>query len=127
MPLETDGTVLALLATAALLFFVVALIPRVDEMRDSYRKFAALSGLGIAYLVGLVLLGAVLAEGSSGAVETILAVGVGSFAVLGLALLGDVLDDWARLWAEPEFHTLTQAALVVAVVVVLALVGLVPP
>lgn len=127
MPIETIDTVLALFATAALLFFLVALVPRVDDMADSYRKFVALTGLGIGYLVGLVLLGAVTALGESGPLVTILAVGVGAFAVLGIALLGDVYDDWARLFADPEFHTWTEAALVLAVLVVLALVGLVPP
>lgn len=127
MALDTTGTVLALLSNAALLFFLVVLVPRVDDMADSYRKFVALSSLGIGYLVGLVLLGAVLAEGTGSPVEIILAVGVGSLAVMGIALLGDVLDDWARLWAEPRFHTLTQAALVLAVLIVLALVGIVPP
>lgn len=127
MAIEAIDTVLALLANAAVLFFLVALVPRVDDMEDSYRKFVALSGLGIGYLVGLLLLGAVISEGTTGPVATIMAVGVGSLAVLGLALLGDVLDDWGRLWAEPQFHTLTQAALVLAVLIALALVGLVPP
>lgn len=127
MALEAIDTVLALLATAALLFFLVALVPRVDEMADSYRKFVALTGLGIGYLVGLVLLGAVVALGESGPLVTILSAGVGALAVLGIALLGDVYDDWARLFADPEFHTWTEAALVLAVLIVLVLVGLVPP
>lgn len=127
MVLALSDTTVALLAVAGLLYLLVTLVPRLDEQEASYRKFVGLTALGIGYLVGILLLLATLSQGTADAGETVLGIVVASVAILGLALLGDVFDDWVRLFADPEFNTLVEASLVVAVLVVLAVVGLLPP
>lgn len=109
-----------LLAVAAVAYFLADLVPRVDAMERSYRKFLALSALGIATLVLLGLLLTVLAEsGDVGPVEIILALAVTTFVLFTVTLLGDVADDWLRLFADPEYNTWVEVSMVVALVVLL--------
>ena len=127
MPIEDAPLVLTLLTVAALQYFMVSLVPRVDEQDASYRKFGALTALGIGYLVSLVLLLAIVSDGTGDPAATVLAVAVSAFALFGLTLLGQVYDDWVRLFFDPEFNTWVEAAMVLAVLVVLVVIGLVPP
>ncbi len=111
---------LAYLAVAALAYFLADLVPRVDALERSYRKFLALSGLGIAELVVLGLLLTVLAEsGDAGSVELVIAVAVTAFVLFTVTLLGDVADDWLRLFADPEYNTWVELSMIVALIVLL--------
>lgn len=111
---------LAYLAVAALAYFLADLVPRVDALERSYRKFLALTGLGIAELVVLGLLLTVLAEsGDAGSVELVVAVAVTAFVLFTVTLLGDVADDWLRLFADPEYNTWVELSMIVALIVVL--------
>lgn len=112
--------VLALLTVAALAYFLADLTPRVDSMERSYRKFLALSALGIGELVVLGLLLTVLADSvDAGSIEIILALAVLAFALFTVTLLGDVADDWLRLFADPEYNTWVELSMVVALIVLL--------
>lgn len=121
--LDSDAaTILALLATVVVAFCLVALVPRVDGMTRSYRKFAALTTLGITYLVLLGLFMSILVglEGEPAEVA-VLAIGAAGFLLFGLTLLYDVADDWLRLFADPEFNTWVEGSLVLAVLVILVI------
>ncbi|WP_254767207.1 hypothetical protein [Salinilacihabitans rarus] len=120
--------VLSLLAVAALAYFLASLVPRVDAMERSYRKFVALTTLGISYLVLLAVLLTILGETSGGdPIGAALAIAVAAFALFGLSLLYDVFDDWVRLFADPEYNTWVEASLVFAVLVFLVAVFLLVP
>ena len=80
---------LLLLTVVAIAYALLSSVPRVDQKPDGYRKFVALSTLGIAYLL------------------------------FGVTLLYDVFDDWLRLFVDPDYNTLVEASLVVALLVVL--------
>lgn len=118
---DTDpATLLALATTAIIAYFLVSLVPRVDAMTRSYRKFAALTTLGLAYLVLLTLYMAIITNLDGDMVEgVVLAMGVAAFLLFGLTLLYDVADDWIRLFADQEFNTLVEASLVLAILVIL--------
>lgn len=119
---------LSLLLVAALAYFLAALVPRVDEMPRSYRKFVALTTLGIAYLVLLAVVLTLLAETPGGeSLGAVLAIAVAAFVLFGLSLLYDVADDWIRLFADPEYNTWVEASLVLAVVIFLAVLFLLGP
>ena len=124
-----DSLVLSLLAVAALAYFLASLVPRVDAMERSYRKFVSLTTLGISYLVLLALiLTIVLTETTEGApISAALAIAVAAFVLFGLSLLYDVADDWLRLFTDPEYNTWVEASLVLAVVVFLAALFLLGP
>ncbi|MFP4591222.1 MAG: hypothetical protein ACLFMX_03790 [Halobacteriales archaeon] len=111
---------LTLLAVAALAYFLADLVPRVDEMTRSYRKFLALSALGTAEVVLLGLLLTILAASTdAGSIEIILALAVTTFVLFTVTLLGDIADDWLRLFADPEYNTWVEVSMVVALVVLL--------
>lgn len=108
------------LAVAALAYFIADMVPRVDALERSYRKFLALTAVGIAELVVLGLLLTVLAASTdAGSIEIILALAVTAFVLLTVALLGDVADDWLRLFADPEYNTWVELSMVVALIVLL--------
>lgn len=114
------ATVLTLLSVAALGYFLVATIPRVDDMDRGYAKFAALTSLGIGYLVVLMLFLTVTAEGYfDEPVTRVMAIAVAGFLLLGVASLYWVADDWLRLFADPEFNTAVEASLLIAVIIVI--------
>lgn len=124
---ETPFT-LILLTVALLAYFVVSLVPRVDRMEDGYRKFVALTTLGIAYLVVISLLLFVVEDlAEAGSVETTLSIAVFAFLLLGLTFLYDVFDDWLRLFVDPEFHTWVQLSMALAVVVLLVVFFVLAP
>ncbi|WP_290815036.1 hypothetical protein [Halovivax sp.] len=126
---EADSAVLlSLLTVAALAYFIANLVPRVDAMERSYRKFLSLTTLGIAYLLLLPLLAFVLNDmGGVYGVGQVLAIAVAAHVLFGLTLLYDVFDDWLRLFADPEYNTWVEASLVVAVVLLLAAMFLLAP
>lgn len=111
--------VLALLTVAALAYFLVALVPRVDEMEASYQKFGALTTLGITYLTLLPLLLSIAADSAASELGTVLSIAVAAYTLFGLTLLYDVFDDWIRLFADPEYNTLVEMSMVLAVLVLL--------
>lgn len=120
--------VLTLLTVAALTYFVADLVPRVDAMARSYRKFVSLTTLGIAYLVLLVLCLTIVAEmGTTDPIGSVLAIAVGAYVLFGLSLLYDVFDDWIRLFADPEYNTWVEVSMVLAVVVLLVALFLIGP
>lgn len=120
---ETDSaTILALASTALIAYVLIALVPNVDEMTRSYRKFVALTSLGMAYLVLGGLFMSILIELSGEmVVGVVLALAVAGVLLLGLTLLYDVADDWLRLFADPEYNTWVEASLALAVVIVIAI------
>ncbi len=120
---ETDtATILALMSVAIIAYFIVTSVPRVDAMSRSYRKFTALTTLGITYIILIGLFMAILISIDGQMIEAIiLALGVATFLLFGLSLLYDVADDWLRLFADPEFNTLVEISLVLAVVVFLVI------
>ena len=111
--------VLSLLSVAALAYFLVSLVPRVDEMEASYQKFGALTTLGIGYLTLLPLLLSIAVDGPTGDIGAVLSIAVAAFTLFGLTLVYDVFDDWIRLFADPEFNTLVEMSMVLAVLVLL--------
>lgn len=119
---------LLLLTVVALAYVMLSAVPRIDQKPDGYRKFFALSTLGIAYLVLLALL-AFLGDVLSGVepVEQVLWLAVLVYLLFGLTLLYDVFDDWLRLFVDPEYNTLVEVSLVVALVVVLGVFFLLVP
>ncbi|MFW6153175.1 MAG: hypothetical protein ACOC42_02325 [Halobacteriota archaeon] len=118
-----DSLVLALLTVAAVAYFLVRLVPRVDVMERSYRKFIALTTLGISYLILLTLLLTIVAESSANEpVGLILGLSIAAFLLFGLTLLGEVFDDWLRLFADPEFNTWVELSMVLAVFILLLIV-----
>lgn len=121
--METDAaTILALVSTALIGYFLIALVPRVDDMIASYRKFAALTALGISYLVvGGLFMSILINLESDMTVGVVLALGVAGFLLFGVTLLYDVADDWLRLFADPEYNTWVEASLVLGLVVILAI------
>ena len=119
---------LALLTVAALAYFLSALVPRVDAMERSYRKFVSLTTLGIAYLVLLTVLLTIVVEAPDGEpVGAVLAIAVAGFVLFGLSLLYDVFDDWLRMFADPEYNTWVEASMVLAVLVFLVVLFLLGP
>lgn len=120
---ETDSaTILALASTALIAFFLIVLVPKVDEMSRSYRKFVALTTLGLSYLVLGGLFMSILVElNGEMVVGVVLALGVAGFLLFGVSLLYDVADDWLRLFADPEYNTWVEASLALAVVIVLVI------
>lgn len=121
--LESESaTLLALVAIAIIAYFLVTLVPRVDAMSRSYRKFAALTTLGISYLVLLLLFMTVLVTiDGEFTTAVVLAIGVAGFLLFGLTLLYDVADDWLRLFADPEYNTWVEASMVLGVVLILVI------
>lgn len=120
---DTDASmILALASTALLAYFLISLVPRVDKMNHSYRKFSALTALGISYLVlgGLFMAILMELEGTM-VVGVILALGVAGFLLFGVTLLYDVADDWLRLFADPEYNTWVEISMVIGLVVILAI------
>lgn len=120
---DTDAaTILALVSTAVVAYFLVSLVPRVDAMTRSYRKFTALTTLGLTYLVLLALFMSIVTElDGDMVVGVVLALGVAGFLLFGLTLLYDVADDWIRLLADPEFETWVEASLVLALLLLLVI------
>lgn len=119
---------LLLLTVTVLAYAMVSFVPRVDEKPDGYRKFVALTTLGIAYLVLLSLLLFIADEFSAvEPVERVLWIAVFAYLLFGLTMLYDVADDWLRLFADPEYNTFVEASLVVAVVVLLVIFFLLVP
>jgi hypothetical protein len=117
-----------LLTVVVLAYVVISAVPRVDEKSDGYQKFYALSTLGVAYLVLLTMLlflGDQLADVEP--VEQVLWLAALSYLLFGLTMLYDVFDDWLRLFADPEYNTLVEAAMVAALVVVLVVYLLLVP
>ncbi|WP_255169647.1 hypothetical protein [Natrononativus amylolyticus] len=120
--------VLALLTVATIAYFLTSLVPRVDAMRRSYRKFVSLTTLGIAYLVLLtVLLTIVVEVPQEEPVGAVLAIAVAAFVLFGLSLLYDVFDDWLRMLGDPAYNTWVEASLVLAVLVFLVVIFLLGP
>ncbi|WP_436934182.1 hypothetical protein [Halovenus marina] len=119
---------MVLITVVLIAYFLVSLVPRTDRMVDGYRKFVALTTLGISYLVIISLLLFVV-EGlaETGSVETTLSIAVFAFLLFGLTFLYDVFDDWLRLFADAEFHTWVQLSMVLAVVVLLVVFFLLAP
>lgn len=111
--------VLSLLTVAALAYFLVTLVPRVDEMEASYQKFAALTTLGITYLTLLPLLLSISLDAPISEIATVLSIAVAAYTLFGLTLLYDVFDDWIRLFANPEYNTLVEMSMVLGVLVLL--------
>lgn len=122
--LEVDvPLVLALLTVAAIAYFLASLVPRVDEMERSYRKFVSVTTLGLSYLILLTLLLTIVSESAEGEpVGLILGLATATFLLFGLTLLGDVFDDWIRLFADPEFNTWVELSMVLAVFILLLIV-----
>ncbi|PSP27724.1 hypothetical protein BRC65_04220 [Halobacteriales archaeon QH_2_65_14] len=117
-----------LLTVVVLAYVVISAVPRVDEKSDGYQKFYALSTLGVAYLVLLMMLlflGDQLADVEP--VEQVLWLAALSYLLFGLTMLYDVFDDWLRLFADPEYNTLVEAAMVAALVVALVVYLLLVP
>jgi hypothetical protein len=117
-----------LLTVVVLAYVVISAVPRVDEKSDGYQKFYALSTLGVAYLVLLTMLlflGDQLADVEP--VEQVLWLAALSYLLFGLTMLYDVFDDWLRLFADPEYNTLVEAAMIAALVVVLVVYLLLVP
>lgn len=127
--LEVDiALVLSLLTVAAIAYFMLNFIPLIDDMGRSYRKFVALTTLGIGYLILLTLLLTIIAESTEGQpVTLILGLAVAAYLLLGLTLLGDVFDDWIRLFADPEFNTWVELSMILAVIILLFIVFLLSP
>lgn len=119
--LEVDLTlVVSLLTVAALAYFLASLVPRVDAMDRGYRKFLSLTTLGISYVILLGLLLTILVESIEGdSVGLVLSLAVGAFVLFSLTFLWDVFDDWLRLFGDPEFNTLVEASMVLAVLIIL--------
>lgn len=126
---ETDQSlILSLLTIAAIAYFVADLVPRVDALERSHRKFFALTALGITYLLLLPVMMTILTEGTgSDPVGGVLAIAVAAHVLFGLTLLYDVFDDWLRIFADPEYRTWVQASIVVAIVVFLAALFIISP
>lgn len=126
---DVDSSVtLTLLVVTVLAYALAALVPRVDAMERSYRKFVSLTTLGLSYLVLLVLLLTVVVEvPASDPIGSVLAMAVAAFVLFGLSLLYDVFDDWIRLFGDPEYNTWVEASLVLAVVVFLFAIFLIGP
>ncbi len=127
--LEVDITlVLSLLTVAFIGYTLISSVPRVDTMERSYRKFIALTTLGISYLILWTLLLTIIAESTEGEpVTLIMGLAVAAYLLLGLALLGDIFDDWLRLFADPEFNTLVELSMILAVIILLFIIFLLSP
>lgn len=127
--LEVDITlVLSLLTVAFIGYTLISSVPRVDTMERSYRKFIALTTLGISYLILWTLLLTIIAESTEGEpVTLIMGLAVAAYLLLGLALLGDIFDDWLRLFADPEFNTWVELSMILAVIILLFIVFLLSP
>ncbi len=127
--IEVDsGLVLSLITVAALAYFMASQMPRVDRMERSYRKFLALTTLGISYIILWTLLLTILAEsGTDSSVALALGIAVAAYVLFTLTLLWDVADDWLRLFADPEYNTWVEVSMVLAVGVLLYLVFLLSP
>ncbi|WP_254861862.1 hypothetical protein [Halovivax gelatinilyticus] len=127
--IETEPSlVLSLLTIAAVAYFVADLVPRVDALDRSYRKFLALTTLGVTYLLLLPVMLTILTEVDAGEpIGQVLAIAVAAHVLFGLTLLYDVFDDWIRMFADPEYKTWVEASLVLAVVVLLAVLFLLSP
>jgi len=112
---------LLLLTVAVLVYGIISLVPRVDNrIPDGYRKFVALTTLGISYLVVLAfLVFSIETVTNVEQMEQVLWLAVLAFSLFGLTLLYEVFDDWLRLFADPEYNTWVEASLVVAAVVLL--------
>lgn len=119
MSVETPF-VLQLLTLLALGYGILSYVPRVDEQPDGLRKFFALTTMGISYLVLLVILLA-LGDGLSDQepVEALMWLALAGYFLFGLTLLYDVFDDWLRLFGDPDYNTLVEASLVLALIVLL--------
>lgn len=120
---ETDtDTLLALIAVIITAYGLVNLVPRVDAMSQSYRKFVALTTLGITYLVLLGMYMSILINlDGEMVIGVVFAIGVGGFLLFGLSLLYDVADDWLRLFADPEFNTWVEVSMVLAIILILVI------
>ncbi len=127
--LEIDSSlVLALLTIAAVAYFVADLVPRVDALERSYRKFLALTTLGITYLLLVpVMLTILTGVGTDQPVGQVLAIAVAAHVLFGLTLLYDVFDDWLRIFSDPEYKTWVEVSLVIAVVVLLVVLFTLSP
>ena len=118
----------SLLTIAAVAYFLADLVPRVDALHRSYRKFVSLTTLGISYLILLVAYLTVLTEtGGGDAIGLVLGIAVGAYVLFGLSLLYDVFDDWLRLFGDPEYNTWVEASLVLAVLVFIAALFVISP
>ncbi|MFP8955964.1 hypothetical protein ACLI4Y_04490 [Natrialbaceae archaeon A-CW3] len=128
MAIADTALLLALLTVSALAYGLATLVPRVDAMERSYRKFVSLTTLGLSYLILLVAVLTILTETpESEPVGAILAIAVVAFVLFGLSLLYDVADDWLRLFGDPEYNTWVEASLALAVLVFLVAVFIVAP
>ncbi|MFP9191773.1 hypothetical protein [Natronosalvus vescus] len=128
MAIADTSLLLALLTVTALAYGLAALVPRVDAMERSYRKFVSLTTLGLSYLILLVAVLTILTETpESEPVGAILSIAVVAFALFGLSLLYDVADDWLRLFGDPEYNTWVEASLALAVLVFLLAIFIVAP
>ncbi len=122
------ASVLSLLTVTVLAAGLTTLVPRVDAMTRSYRKFLALTTLGLSYLVLFPLLLSIVVEiPGEDPIGAVLAIAVGSFVLFGLSLLYDVFDDWIRLFGDAEYNTWVEASLALAVVVFLFVIFLLGP
>lgn len=126
---EADQSfVLSLLTIAAIAYFVADLVPRVDALERSHRKFLALTTLGLTYLLLLPVTMTILTDGAGAdPVGGVLAIAVATHVLFGLTLLYDVFDDWVRIVADPEFQTWVQASIVAALVLFLAALFMLSP
>lgn len=126
---EADQSlVLSLLTIAAIAYFVADLVPRVDALERSHRKFLALTTLGLTYLLLLPVMMTILTEGAGAdPVGGVLAIAVATHVLFGLTLLYDVFDDWVRIVGDPEFQTWVQASIVAALVLFLAALFILSP
>ncbi|MCU4741885.1 hypothetical protein OB955_20950 [Halobacteria archaeon AArc-m2/3/4] len=123
-----NSVVLTLFVVTVLAYGLASLVPRVDAMERSYRKFVSLTTLGLSYLVLLVLLLTIVVEiPESDPIGSVLAMAVAAFVLFGLSLLYDVFDDWIRMFGDPEYNTWVEASLVLAVLVFLVSIFLVGP
>ena len=118
MPADSS-LVLVLLAVIALAYGFTALVPRVDALDRSYRKFTALTAIGVGMVVVLAFLPVLAGDLVQTTAETVLALATFAFVVLAATFLVDVADDWLRLFGDPDYNTLVEASIVVAVLAVL--------
>lgn len=123
-----QSLVLSLLTIAAVAYFVADLVPRVDALKRSHRKFFALTALGITYLLLLPAMMTILtSEAASDPVGGVIAIAVAAHVLFGLTLLYDVFDDWLRIFGDPEYRTWVQASIVAAVILFLAALFIISP
>lgn len=123
-----DSMVLSLLTVTILAYGLASLVPRVDAMERSYRKFVSLTTLGLTALVLVTLLFTIVVETpESDPIGAVLALAVAAFVLFSLSLLYDVFDDWIRMFGDPEYNTWIEASLVLAVVVFLLAIFMLGP